>query len=146
MKRVFFLAALCLGAALPVVCQEAASISTSTIDAGARFEIIQTPFDRATTFRLDKFTGRIHRLGNCPKDDSTGSEKCWKEMIVVDASRGIVPNRPRFQIFIDGPLKMILLFQIETGQTWQYGIEPTDKWYPFVECLDRTNNACLWRP
>ena len=146
MKKAFFLAALILGGTLCVVCQEVPpSISTSTVDA-ARFEIIQPVYDRGTTFRLDKFTGNVHRLGTCPKDDTIGSDKCWKEMIVVDLPKAGGANRPRFQIVINGPLKLILLMQIETGQTWQYGIEPLDKWFPFIECSDRTDRACLWRP
>ncbi len=66
-------------------------------------------------------------------------------MVVVDLPSGIVP-RIRYQIVINGVLKMIMLLQVETGQTWQYGIEPTEKWYPFVECNDPSHPNCLWRP
>jgi hypothetical protein len=121
------------------------SISTSMGDNSGRFEIIQVPFDRRTTFRLDKFSGQIHRLGDCPKVGIIASQKCWKEMIIVELSGGMAA-RPRYQIVINGMLKMIMLLNVETGQTWQYGIEPTDKWYPFVDCTDPAHPNCLWRP
>ena len=70
MKKLLLFAAVTLGLAGAAVSQETVSISTSTIDAAARFEIIQPGYDRALTFRLDKFTGMVHKLGTCPKDDS----------------------------------------------------------------------------
>ena len=121
------------------------SISTSVADSSGRFEIIQVPQDRRTTFRLDKFSGQVYRLGDCPKTAVVGSQKCWKEMIVVDLPTGMTA-RPRYQIIMNGVLKMIMLLQVETGQTWQFGIEPTEKWYPFVECNDPAHPNCLWRP
>jgi hypothetical protein len=120
-------------------------VSTSLGEGSGRFEIIQVPQDRRTTFRLDKFSGQIYRLGDCPKIGVIGSQKCWKEMIVVDLPAGMAA-RPRYQIVMNGVLKMIMLIQAETGQTWQYGIEPTEKWFPFVECTDPGHPNCLWRP
>jgi len=146
MKTIFLLAALILFAALPAICQESVLIRTSPADNSGRFEVIQPSYDVATTFRLDKYTGRIHRLTTCPKDDSVGSEKCWKEMNVVDLPKTGPANRPRYQIIINVPLKLIMLMQVETGQSWQYGIEPLDRWYPFTECSERVINACLWKP
>lgn len=125
--------------------EEYASIGTSIGESSGRFEIIQVPQDRRTTFRLDKFSGNIHRLGECPKVGVIGSQKCWKEMIIVDLPSTIA-TRQRYQIVMNGVLKMIMLLQVETGQTWQYGIEPTEKWYPFVDCNDPTHPNCLWRP
>lgn len=122
-----------------------AGVSTSTVD-GARFELINPAFDRAVTFRLDKFTGTIHRLGTCPKDDSIGSDKCWKEMIVVDPPRAAAAGRIRFQIVSSGSSpKSTFLLQIDTGKTWQFGVDPLDKWHPFIECNDRTSFQCLWK-
>lgn len=144
MKWTFISVALILAGAVSCLGQDISSISTSTVD-GARFEIIQSPYDRTTTFRLDKFTGNIHKLGICPKDDTVGSDKCWKEMIVVDLQK-VSANRIRFQIVINGLLKMVVLLQIETGQTWQFGVDPLDKWHPFIECTDKLDRACLWRP
>lgn len=121
-------------------------VSTSTVE-GARFEMVQPLFDRNLTFRLDKFTGSIHRLSTCPKDDSIGSDRCWKEMIVIDQPRTANTGRIRFQIVVNGSSpRGIYLMQIDTGRTWQYGIEREDKWHPFIECSDRTNTTCLWRP
>lgn len=146
MTRKILLISLFCAAAVSVLAQEDyPSVSTSIGDNSGRFEIIQVPLDRRTTFRLDKFSGQIYRLGDCPKQGIIGSQKCWKEMIVVDLPASIAA-RPRYQIIVNGVLKMILLLQAETGQTWQYGIEPTDKWYPFVECNDPTHPNCLWRP
>ena len=125
--------------------EEYPSINTSIGESSGRFEIIQVPQDRRTTFRLDKFSGHIHRLGECPKVGVIGSQKCWKEMIIVELP-STMAARPRYQIVINGVLKMIMLLQVETGQTWQYGIEPTEKWYPFVDCSDPTHPNCLWRP
>ncbi len=147
MKIPFLILCLVLGVASQAAAQtEAVSISTSTLDSGARFEIIQSPHERTITFRLDRFTGTIHRLGNCPKDDGVSSSKCWKEMVVIDQPKSPFISKPRYQIVIDGPQRLIMLMQIETGQTWQTGLEPTDKWYPFIECLNRTDLNCFWRP
>lgn len=145
MKQAFFFAALILSGTLGVVCQDAASVSTSTLN-GARFEVIQSPLDKTTTFRLDKFTGNIDRLGTCPKDDSYGSNKCWKEMIVLELPKGAATARPRYQIIINGPLKLTMLMQIDTGRSWQFGIDPQERWYPFIDCSDHANSNCLWRP
>lgn len=101
MKQAFLLAAVSLAIALNVVCQDAPAVSTSTQD-GARFEVLQSPLDHATTFRLDKFTGIIDRLGTCPKDDGYGSKLCWKEMVVLESSKGASMGRPRYQIIING--------------------------------------------
>lgn len=146
MKKAFFFAAMVLGGTLSIVGQESTrTVSTSTLD-GARFEVIQSPLDKATTFRLDKFTGNIDRLGICPKDDGYGSNKCWKEMIVFDLPKGVPTPKPRYQIIINGPLKLTMLMQVDTGRSWQFGLDPQERWYPFVECSDRTNSNCLWRP
>lgn len=144
MKRVFMLAAASLVFNLGIVCQDVMSVSTSTVD-GARFEILQSPIDRAV-FRLDKYAGVIDRLGNCPKDDGYGSKLCWKEMVVLEPSKGASVGRPRYQIIINGQLKLTMLLQIDTGRMWQYGIDPQDRWFPFIDCTDKTNSNCLWRP
>ena len=67
-------------------------------------------------------------------------------MIVLDLPKTGGANTPRFQIFINGPLKSIFLLQTDTGQTWQYGLEPMDIWFPFIECPDKNERACLWKP
>jgi len=147
MKKILILTAFLAAFSVDVFPQDGAPIiSTSTVE-GARFEMVQPLFDRTLTFRLDKFSGSIHRLGTCPKDDSVGSDKCWKEMIVLDLGRAPVGNRIRYQIVVNGSTaRSIFLLQIDTGKTWQYGIEREDKWHPFIDCSDRTNSSCLWRP
>lgn len=144
MTRIIILLAFFLISAISSLAQDIGGlISTSTVD-GARFEIVQ-PGDKTVTFRLDKFTGTIHRLATCPKDDSTGSNKCWKEMEIVDSPKAAASTKIRFQIVVDPALKSIFLLQIDTGKTWQFGVDPLDKWHPFVECNDRTTNFCMWR-
>ena len=143
MKISLFLTAFLLCFVVGASAQDA--VSTSTVD-GARFEMINPAFDRTVTFRLDKFTGTIHRLGTCPKDDSIGSDKCWKEMIVVDQPKSALTGRIRFQIVSGGSSpKNTFLLQIDTGKTWQFGVDPLDKWHPFIECTDRTSFQCLWK-
>ncbi|MEJ7624298.1 MAG: hypothetical protein WKF34_09940 [Pyrinomonadaceae bacterium] len=146
MKKVLILTAFLAAFSVAVFPQDGPPImSTSTVD-GARFEMVQPSSDRNLTFRLDKFTGVVHRLAACPKDDSVGSDRCWKEMVVLDLPKSLT-NRIRFQIVVNGAaLRNIFLLQIETGKTWQYGIEREDKWHPFIECNDRTNPNCSWRP
>ena len=145
MKSVFLLAAVSFAFVLSAVGQDALSVSTSTME-GARYEVLQSPLDRGATFRLDKYTGIIDRLGNCPKDDGYGSKLCWKEMVVLESSKGASMGRPRYQIIINGPLKLTMLLQIDTGRMWQFGIDPQERWYPFIDCTDKTNTNCLWRP
>ena len=145
MNKTLLLAAVSLAFALGVVCQDAPSVSTSTLD-GARFEVVQSPLDQRVTFRLDKYTGVIDRLGTCPKDDGYGSKLCWKEMIVLEPSKGVSTGRPRYQIIINGPLKLTMLLQIDTGRMWQFGIDPQERWFPFIDCNEKTTPACLWRP
>src|SRR5687768_10716777 len=108
MKKVLFVTAIIFGAVSVLKAQdEATFVSTSTGEASGRYEIIQVPQDRRTTFRLDKFSGKVYRLGDCPKSDVIGSQKCWKEMIVVDLPSGMAA-RPRYQIIINGVIKMIM--------------------------------------
>lgn len=122
------------------------ALATTLVPRESRFEIIQSPWNQNITLRLDKFRGVIDRLGTCSKDDSYGSNKCWKEMIVVDLPRLTSPTRTRFQIVMNSFHKTIFLFDADTGASWQFGLEPTEKWFPFVDCTDKTNSQCLWRP
>lgn len=126
--------------------EQASSVVTTAVAREARFEIIQTPWDKNTTFRLDKNRGIIDRLATCTKDDSYGSNKCWKEMIVLDVPRVGSITHARFQIVMNVLLRTTFLLDTDTGLSWQYGLEPTEKWHPFIDCRDKTNNACFWRP
>lgn len=145
--KLFTALALLLSAICATCAQDATSaLTTTSISNDARFEIIQTPWDKAVTFRIDKYRGVIDRLATCTKDDSYGSNKCWKEMIVVDLPKPNAIARAHFQIVINAPAKNIFLLDTDTGTSWQFGLDPTEKWFPFVECSDKTNSACLWRP
>ncbi len=143
MKKAFVFVALMLGSVLGSVGQDV--VQTSTLE-GARYEVIQSPLDKAVTFRLDKFTGTIDRLGTCPKDDGFGSNKCWKEMVVLELPRVAPAAKPRYQIIINVPSKLTILMQIDTGRSWQLGVDPQDRWSPFIDCTDKSNSVCLWRP
>lgn len=146
MKKIFLLALIVFGGALSFLGQDVNQVvSTSTID-GARFEMIQSPLDKAVTFRLDKWSGTVDRLGTCPKDDGFGSNKCWKEMVVLDLQKAAPPSRTRYQIIINIPSRLTMLMQIDTGRVWQWGLDREERWYPFIDCSDKTNNNCLWRP
>lgn len=146
MKKVLFLALTFSVTCMTVLCQDSGMIRTSAIENSGRFEVVRPSFDGSTTFRLDKFTGRGYRLATCAKDDGFGSDKCWKEMNVIDLPKQTSVNKPLYQIVIDTQQKFIMLLQVETGRSWQYGIEPMDRWYPFVDCSDNTSNLCLWKP
>ncbi|MEQ1923866.1 MAG: hypothetical protein ABL952_15280 [Pyrinomonadaceae bacterium] len=146
MKKIVLFAVFVIYGAVSAAAQESTQIvSTSTMDA-ARFEIIQSPLDRGLMFRLDKFAGTIDRLGTCPKDDGFGSNRCWKEMIVLDLSKAAPSLRTRYQLIINGPQRLTMLLQIDTGKMWQWGLDREERWYPFIDCTDKTNTNCLWRP
>lgn len=146
MKKVVLFAALALSVTVCVAAQDATrQVSTSTVD-GSRFEMIQSPLDNVITFRLDKWTGTVDRLGSCPKDDSFGSRLCWKEMVVLDLPRQAPAAKIRYQIVFNLSWKFTMLMQIDTGRTWQLGVDPQDRWAPFIDCTDKSNSVCLWRP
>src|SRR2546423_12803237 len=92
----------CTGA----IAQETSGIVATRQPDAARYEVVQTPYDRAVVFRLDKYTGQIHRLTACPKDDSIGSNMCWKEMTVVNQGKDSAARGPRFQILFLTPGKL----------------------------------------
>src|SRR5882724_3894960 len=106
-------------------CYSQESDAATRVTDDARFEMVQIPWDKATTFHLDKYRGTIHRLGTCTKDDAVGSNRCWKEMIVVDLASGAVSSRPRYQIVVNAMLKNVFLLDVNTGQTWQYALDAT---------------------
>jgi hypothetical protein len=146
MKLLLFAALLSIGCSLSAWAQDDTVVHTSPLADSGRYEYIRAPKDRTATFRLDKYSGKIHRLTTCPRDDSEGSALCLKEMTVVDPIKGPFASRVRFQIYIDTLSRMTLLLDLETGKAWQFGIDPLEKWHPFLECNDRVVNACFWRP
>ena len=97
----------------------------------SRYEIIGT-FDSneiPTTFRLDKFTGRVYRLDYCER-----GRPCWKELSPSDLPK-FSDTKVRYQLFLNaGPFMRILLIEIDSGQTWSLGGEKgSEKWFPFLE-------------
>ncbi len=149
MKRIFLaLVFSVLFACTAVLAQDTNGITGTKLPELARFEMVQSPFDRLVIFRVEKYTGQIYRLTTCQKDDSTLTDKCWKEMTVVSLPKEAAARVYRFQIaFVTTPKeKLTLLLNLETGQTWQYGLDAVnDKWFPFMECDERTIN-CRWKP
>ena len=109
----------------------------TTLPDSARFQIINPEKEGVTTplFRLDRYSGQVFRLSSCAKDAKLGSEKCWREMTVVDLPNAGPVVHPRFQIYVGGTPQMILLMQVDSGATWQYGVADPDKWYPFIETV-----------
>ena len=144
MKLFFAAALLCIVSAASAFSQDEV-VRTSPLPDSGRYEYIRAPKNGSATFRLDKYSGKIHRLTTCPRDDSEGSNLCLKEMTIVDPVKGPFSPRVRFQIYID-PARMTILFDLETGKAWQWALDPLEKWHPFLECNDRVVNACLWRP
>lgn len=142
MRSFLLLPVFLLSVTIAVAAQDVAS-SASPHD--ARFVIVQLPWDTSVTFRLDRYRGTVDRLGTCAKDDSVGSDRCWKEMIVIDNTRG-ASQRPHFQIVLTVAVKGVLLLDTDSGKTWQYALDKTEKWHPFIDCSDKTNARCLWRP
>jgi hypothetical protein len=67
-------------------------------------------------------------------------------MVVLDLPKSGSFARARFQIVMNALVKTIFLLDVDTGASWQFGLEPTEKWHPFIDCQDKTNSACLWRP
>ncbi len=67
-------------------------------------------------------------------------------MTVLDISKAAPSAKPHYQIIVNGPLKLTMLLQVDTGRMWQYGIDPQERWFPFIDCSDKTNANCLWRP
>jgi hypothetical protein len=127
------------------VCHLSAQESTykpavsSTVPATARYEILQTnPNGRSTavTFNLDKYTGRVFNLSTCPQRSFVGVGLCWKEMVVLELPKAAGDSTPRYQIFAHGEGgRSILLINVVTGQTWQYGVDGPDKWTPLLETV-----------
>src|SRR5689334_16637461 len=96
------------------------AITATKLPEGTRFEIVQPAWDSGTPCRLDRFSGQVHRLANCPSDDSTGSRLCWKEMQVIDRPRGGAAAAVNYQMLVLNPQKLILLMRLDSGAMWQY--------------------------
>ncbi len=69
---------------------------STTTPLDARYEIVQSELAAKWTFRLDRFTGRVHQL---LKGSDRGST--WGALEVVGLE-SIEANKPRFSIFTSG--------------------------------------------
>jgi hypothetical protein len=86
------------------------------------------------TFRLDKVSGRVFGLASCPQRTYIGMGLCWKEMTVVELPKPAADSTIRYQLFAHGEgNRSILMINVLTGQTWQYGVDGPDKWTPLLE-------------
>jgi hypothetical protein len=87
----------------------------TTAPATARYEITQSSIVVRNTFRLDKYTGRIHQMVK----DKDGT-LLWEEMIVHDRPLISAPTVVRFQLFNSGiAVRHTYLLDTATGATWQ---------------------------
>ncbi len=104
----------------------------------AKYEIIQTHSKSSgvTTMRLDKSTGRVFSISGCPQKTFIGTGLCWKEMTILELPKNNNDGVPRYQIFVGGTVaKYIFLMNIASGQTWQLGVEASDRWTPLLETI-----------
>ncbi len=96
---------------------------TTTPPSEARFETVQSPLAARWTFRLDRYTGRIHQLVKT-QDDKPAWELMFAEGL-PDISR---PNRPRFVVFTSGlTVRHPFLMDSDTGQTWRLPCTPSQE-------------------
>jgi hypothetical protein len=80
----------------------------------ARYEIAQSEFAAGVTFRLDRFTGHVSRLGFTKEGNNA-----WEVTRVIELPVINSPSRPRFQIFTSGIImRHTLLIDTDTGKTW----------------------------
>ena len=111
--------------------------SSSSLPDTARFEIVQASGNSSLTFRLDRYTGRIFQMSSCQQRGLTSNGICWKETLILELPRNTNDGMPRYQLFMSGESsRHVFLMNIITGQTWQYGVEATDRWSPLTESIN----------
>ena len=112
---------------------------TTTPPADARFEIVQSQLAAKWTFRLDRYTGRVHQLVK-----TQDGEMAWETMMVEGMTEFSKANKPRFIIFTSGlASRHTFLMDAETGKTWVLrtttypglGEDPFEitGWWPFEQ-------------
>ena len=90
-----------------------AGVST-VAPANARYQIVQSPLTLRDTFRLDRVTGRVHRMV-----EREGAGLVWIEMIVVERPNLPANGPPRFTLFLSGITgRSSYLLDTVTGRTW----------------------------
>lgn len=132
--------ALLLTFALPAHAQnDAARTGAGTmLPANARYQIVQSPLTLRDTFRLDRVTGRVHRMV-----EREGSGLAWVEMIVVERPNLAASGPPRFTLFLSGISgRSSYLLDTVSGRTWAPALlapkgRPADEselaWAPVAE-------------
>ena len=102
---------------VPVKGQHIPINQSTTAPPQARFEILQTEPTVGSTFRLDRWTGRVDELVA-----TKAREPVWQEMDVPGRPEVLVPGSPRFRLFTsdsEWTAPLTFLLDTETGQTWQ---------------------------
>ncbi len=95
---------------------DVATHQTTTLPSDARYEIVQSQLAAKYTFRLDRYTGKVHQLVKTENDDFA-----WEAML-VEGHDALYPKRPRFVIFSSGiAARFTFLMDSDTGQTWVLG-------------------------
>ena len=118
---------------------EAARTGASTaLPANARYQIVQSPLTLRDTFRLDRVTGRVHRMV-----EREGTGLVWVEMTVVERQSLPASGAPRFTLFLSGISgRSSYLLDTQTGRTWAPALlapkgRPSDEselaWAPVAE-------------
>ena len=88
--------------------------ASTVLPAEARYQIVQSPLTLRDTFRLDRVTGRVHRMV-----EREGSGLTWVEMVVVERPNLPQSGRPRFALFLSGITgRSDYLLDTITGRTW----------------------------
>ena len=109
---VVFLVGICH---VPLNGQHTPTNSSTTPAPQARYEILLADPIYGSTYRLDRYTGRVDRLVK------TTGDYAWQEMAVPDRDEQPT-NRPRFQMFTSGSdtsQRVTFLIDSDTGKTWR---------------------------
>jgi hypothetical protein len=112
MAATLFLTVVCtaMGQDLRSVQQQA-----TTPPPDARFELFQSKIAPAWTLKLDRITGNVDQLVS-----SKSGSLVWAKMRVLPHPKALNAAKPHFEIFAaDAPTQAILLFDTESGATWQ---------------------------
>ncbi len=92
---------------------------TTALPADARYEVIQSEIAARWTFRLDRFTGQVYKLGQIES-----GQIVWEKMPVWKLPKTENPSKPRFQLFVSGfSAGISLLIDTYTGKTWGLGVQ-----------------------
>ena len=103
---------------IPIAAQtsESYQYSKTSISEEARYEITQSTLSAKSTFKLDKFTGRVWQMVRSKED-----RPAWEEVPVIKAPKIAPGSNARFQLFISGvAARFTYLLDTVSGQTWVF--------------------------